>query len=130
MTSVANTVVTERNALSYLRKVVLVEMAFDELPEPYWRCYHIVGVVFPVEGVCDQACFMACGINDDSPFPRELFFDDIRTIWALRHRDRQSSGTVLGRIAHPNLWRSGAALPAHRNGAGVAMNGSTGAAHP
>lgn len=130
MSSAANTVVDPTNAIKYLGQTVLVELAFDELPEPYWRCYHIVGLVLPIEGVCDQACFMAKGINDETPYPNELFFEDIRTIWAMRHRDRQSSGTVLGRIAHPHLSRSGAALPARRNSPAVATNGSTGAAHP
>ena len=130
MSSAANVAVTTENAIQYIGQTVLVEIAFDELPEPYWRCYHVVGVVFPLEGICEQACFMAIGINDPSPFPIEVFFEDIRTLWAMRHRDRQSSGNVLGRIAYPALARSGAALPAHRNGSTVAMNGSTGEAHP
>lgn len=60
----------------------------------------------------------------------EIFWDTIRTIRVMRHRDRQGSGNILGRIAHPKTSRSGAALSARRNSSTVPANGSTGGANP
>jgi len=117
-------------ALAFIGQTVLLEQQWDQEPESYWYCMHIVGVVLPMEGVCKHAYFMAVRIGGDDPFPTEVFFSDIRTIRAIRHRDRQSSGNVLGRMTRPYASRSGAALPARRNSFIVPSNGSTGAAHP
>lgn len=121
---------TAENALSYMGQTVLIELVWDSDPEPMWVFKHIVGVILPVEGVYSHAYFMAVGVADTEPEPVELFFSDIRTIRAIRHRDRHSSGNVLDRIVHPSLVESGAALPARRNSFTVPSNGSTGAAHP
>lgn len=118
------------NASAYLGQSVLVELVVDEDPESYWRILHIVGVVLPMAGIYDQAYFMAMFSDDSSRYPCEIFLSDILTIRAIRHRDRQSSGNVLGRMTRPSLPRSGAALPARRNSPSVPSNGSTGAAHP
>jgi hypothetical protein len=117
------------SALTYLGQTVLVELFWDDDPESYWYCVHVVGVVLPLEGICDQAFFMVVGLTSDRPIPNEMYFADIRTIRAIRHRDRHCSGNVLGRIARPNLAGSRAALPARRNSSTVPANGSTGAAH-
>ncbi|WP_313514072.1 hypothetical protein [Pseudomonas sp.] len=117
-------------AFNYLSKTVLIELRWDDEPESYWCCEHIVGVVLPMEGVHEHAYFLAINVASDRPYPNEVFFSDIRTIRVMRHRDRQGSGNVLGRIALPNRSGSGAALPARRNGSIVPSNGSTGAAHP
>jgi hypothetical protein len=118
------------SALTYLGQTVLVELFWDDDPEPYWYCVHVVGVVLPMEGVCNQAYFMVVGLASERPTPNEMYFGDIRSIRAMRHRDRHGSGNVLGRIARPNLAGSRAALPARRNSSTVPPNGSTGAAHP
>jgi hypothetical protein len=117
-------------ALGYVGQTALMEMYWKDEPEPIWYCVHIVGVVLPIEGVCNQAYFMVVNIANARPNPDEMYFADIRTIRAIRHRDRHGSGNVLGRIARPNLAGSRAALPARRNSTTVPANGSTGAAHP
>ncbi|VXC45634.1 conserved hypothetical protein [Pseudomonas sp. 8BK] len=117
-------------AASYLDKTVLMEMYWEDEPETVWYCVHIVGVVLPIEGYCNQAYFMVVNFANARPSPDEMYFADIRTIRVIRHRDRHGSGNVLGRIAHPNQAGSRAALPARRNSSTVPANGSTGAAHP
>jgi hypothetical protein len=117
-------------AVTYIGQTVLLELRWDDEPDSYWRLSHIVGAVLPMEGIYDQAYFLVLHINNESPFPTEIFLGDIRTIRAIRHRDRQRSGNVLGRMTRPIPLRSGAALPARRNGFIVPSNGSTGAAHP
>jgi len=118
-------------AVSYIGQTALMELRWDDEPEPMWQLMHIVGVVLPMEGVCDHSCFMAVYYGTDDPYPERVFFHEIRTLRAIRHRDRQSSGNVLGRMTRPSSFTvSGAALPARRNSSSVPSNGSTGAAHP
>lgn len=116
-------------ALPYLGQSVLIELRWDDEPDSHWMCAYIVGLVLPVAGVYEQSYFLAFNVGEDSRFPNEVFFSDIHTIRAIRHRDRHSSGTVLGRMTRPSAPGSRAALPARRNGH-VPANGSTGAAHP
>ena len=122
-------VVNASNAASFIGKTVLMELAWEQDPEPLWRCFHILGFVLPMEGVYEHGYFLTMDFDGKSRYPDETFFSSIRTIRAIRHRDRHSSGNVLGRMSRPSASRSGAALPAHRNGY-VPVNGSTGAAHP
>jgi hypothetical protein len=117
-------------ALGYIGQTVLIEMAWDHGPESFWQCVHIVGVLLPTEDMKGAPCFLGVELSASLRNPNEVFFSDIRTIRVMRHRDRQGSGNVLGRIALPNRSGSGAALPARRNGSIVPANGSTGAAHP
>lgn len=116
------------SAVSFLGESVLVELVWDDEPESFWRLGRVLGIVLPVEGVYEQAHLII--MNPNEQFPLEVFLSDIRTIRAIRHRDRHSSGNVLDRMTRPNLAGSGAALPARRNGSFVPSNGSTGAAHP
>lgn len=122
-------VVNASNAASFIGQTVLMELAWEQDPEPLWRCFHILGFVLPMEGVYEHGYFLTMDFDGKSRYPDETFFSSIRTIRAIRHRDRHSSGNVLGRMSRPSASRSGAALPAHRNGY-VPVNGSTGAAHP
>ena len=122
-------VVTPANATSFIGQTVLMELVCEYEPEPLWHCFHILGVVLPMEGVFEHGYFLTMDFDGKSRYPDETFFVSIRTIRAIRHRDRHSSGNVLGRMTRPSASRSGAALPAHRNGH-VPVNGSTGAAHP
>ncbi|MGE6793455.1 hypothetical protein ACQKFS_15700 [Pseudomonas guineae] len=117
-------------AFSYIGKTVLVELVWNDDPEPLWRFKHIVGIVLPVSGIFENAYFMTMDTNGLDPFPNEMFFENIRTIRVMQYRDRHGSGNVLGCIAHPNSAESGDALPARRNSSTVPSNGSTGAAHP
>lgn len=117
-------------AVSYIGKTALMELRWEAEPESSWQLMHIVGVVLPMEGVYEHACFMAVYFDTTDPYPERVFFTEIRTIRAMRHRDRHGSGNVLGRIAHPTQAGSRAALPARRNSSTVPSNGSTGAAHP
>ena len=118
-------------AVSYIGKTAIMELRWDAEPESSWQLMHIVGVVLPMEGVYEHACFMAVYSDTTDPYPERVFFTEIRTIRAIRHRDRQSSGNVLGRMTRPSsLAGSGAALPARRDSFTVPANGSTGAAHP
>ncbi|KXO77399.1 hypothetical protein [Stutzerimonas stutzeri] len=119
-----------QTALTYVGQTVLVELRWDEEPESFWQCMHILGVVLPMEGVCDLAYFMGLNVSSHLDHPNEVYFSDICTIRVMRHRDRRGSGNVLDRIALPNAGRSGAALPARRDSFTVPSNGSTGAAHP
>ena len=123
-------VVDASTAQDYIGQTVLVELHWDDEPESYWYCLHIVGVMLPVEGVYEHGCFMTLELNAQGEFPNEVFFSNIRTIRAMRHRDRHGSGNVLGRIALPTSASSSAALPARRNSFTDPANGSTGAAHP
>ncbi|MCI0918119.1 hypothetical protein JNA64_13150 [Pseudomonas stutzeri] len=118
------------NVQHYIGQTVFVELHWDDEPESFWQCLNVVGVVLPMEGVYQHAYFLTMSLPSDSPYPNEVFFSDIRTIRVIRHRDRHSSGNVLGRIALPKPKRSRAALPARRNSFTVPSNGSTGAAHP
>jgi len=82
-------------AVSYIGKTALMELRWDAEPEPMWQLMHIVGVVLPMEGVCDHACFMAVYVDTADPYPERVFFTEIRTLRAIRHRDRRRSGSVL-----------------------------------
>lgn len=119
-----------QSALRYLDQTVLIEMVFDEEPDPIWRWVRVVGVVLPAEGLRGGPHFLTLKPGAEKAFADEAFWEDIRTIRVMRHRDRHGSGNVLDRIAHPKDPRSRAALPARRNSLTVPANGSTGAAHP
>ncbi|HCI2338803.1 hypothetical protein [Pseudomonas aeruginosa] len=123
-------VLDAQNALRYLDQTVLIEMVFDEEPDPIWRWVRVVGVVLPAEGLRGGPHFLTLKPGAEKAFADEAFWEDIRTIRVMRYRDRHGSGNVLGRVAHPNDPRSRAALPARRNSPTVPANGSTGAANP
>ncbi|MCY1516323.1 hypothetical protein D9M68_509440 [compost metagenome] len=128
--SSARVALDAQSALAYLGQTVLMELVWDDDPEPVWRCRRIVGLVLPMEGLRDEPHFLTTSLDESGEFADAAFWCDIRTIRVMRYRDRHGSGNVLGRIAHPTLSRSGAALPARRNSSTVPANGSTGAAHP
>ena len=118
------------NAISYIGQTVLVELCWDDEPETVWHCVTVVGVIVPVEGVQKDACLITVNLDGKDRFPSEIYLDTIRTIRAMRHRDRHSSGNVLGRMTLTHSDGSRAALTARRNSFTVPANGSTGAAHP
>lgn len=126
----SNLALDATTALTYIGKTVLAELGWPDGSEPSWLLLHIVGVVLPMEGIYNHACFMVVDFGSDDPYPDQVFLSQVRTIRAIRHRDRHSSGNVLDRMTRSIPDRSGAALPARRNGSFVPSNGSTGAAHP
>ncbi|WP_422910159.1 hypothetical protein ACOCLD_18135 [Pseudomonas sp. MAC6] len=117
-------------ALSFVGKTALVETTWDAEPESFWQCIHIVGVLLPMPDMQGAPCFLGVEISSSTRNPNEFYFEDICTIRAIRHRDRQRSGNVLGRMSLTHSDGSRAALPARRNSSTVPSNGSTGAAHP
>ena len=117
-------------ALSYVGQTVLLETAWDAEPESFWQCVHIVGVLLPTPDMQGAPCFLGVELSSSTLNPSEIYFGNICTIRAMRHRDRHSSGNVLDRMTLTHPSRSGAALPARRNSSIVPSNGSTGAAHP
>lgn len=119
-----------QSALRYLGQTVLIEMVFEEEPDPIWRWVRVVGVVLPAEGLRGGPHFLTLKPGAEKAFADEAFWENIRTIRVMRYRDRHGSGNVLDRIAHPNDPRSRAALPARRNSPTFPANGSTGAANP
>jgi len=119
-----------QSALRYLGQTVLIEIGWEDDPESVWCCLRVIGVVIPTEGIRDEPHFLTVGLGVTDEFANETFWDTIRTIRVMRHRDRHGSGNVLDRIAHPETSQSGAALPARRNSSTVPANGSRGAAHP
>ncbi|MDI4001734.1 hypothetical protein QK412_10085 [Pseudomonas aeruginosa] len=119
-----------QSALRYLGQTVLIEMVFEEEPDPIWRWVRVVGVVLPTEGLRGGPHFLTLKPGAEKAFADEAFWENIRTIRVMRYRDRQGSGNVLGRIAQPKPSRSRAALPARRNSLTVPANGSTGEANP
>lgn len=48
-------VVDASTAQGYIGQTVLVELHWDDEPESYWYCLHIVGMVVPMEGEIGRA---------------------------------------------------------------------------
>ncbi|MFI8980468.1 hypothetical protein [Ectopseudomonas khazarica] len=117
-------------ALSFVGQTALVETAWDAEPESFWQCIQIVGVMIPTPDMQGAPCFLGVELSSSTRYPSEIYFDNICSIRAMRHRDRQGSGNVLDRMTLTHSEGSRAALPARRNSSTVPANGSTGAAHP
>ncbi|MNR38688.1 hypothetical protein D3C85_1568110 [compost metagenome] len=120
--------VTPDRAAAYLGQTVLVELILEEEPESLWRCFHIVGVVVPVEGLVKDGHFLVLNALRPERFPSEVYWDDIHTLAPIHQR--ATGGAELAPRTLGGLIRSGAALPARRNRISIPSNGSTGAAHP
>lgn len=81
--------VDTRTALANLGQTVVMELHWEEVPHPLFCCYHIVGVVVPVEGVCEEGYFLVKDALAPGPFPDELFWSDIRRMKVLVQRPCQ-----------------------------------------
>ncbi len=103
-------VVNPSNAASYVGQTVLMELVWEKDPEPMWRCFHVLGFVLPMEGVYEHGYLLTMDLDGKSRYPDETFFSSIRTIRAIGHCDRQSSGNVLGRMTGPIQEGARAAL--------------------
>lgn len=71
-------------AVSYLGKTVLIELVWDDDPEPLWRIVRIAGVVLSLEGVYDHPHFMVFSVSRPQTYPCEMFWSDIRTIKVIK----------------------------------------------
>lgn len=121
-------VVKPATAASLIGQTALVELVMEGDPEPLWRCFHIVGVVMPLEGLIQEGHYLVLNALQEEQFPSEIFWSDIRTLTTLHRRPLAGSDQLSPALG--GLIRSGAALPARRNSSTVPANGSTGAAHP
>ncbi|ARS47960.1 hypothetical protein PSMEN_06000 [Ectopseudomonas mendocina] len=88
-------------AIGYIGQTVLVELRWDDDNEMLWRCYHIVGVVLPVQGVFEDGYFLVMPFDIGNDMPQEVYFDSINTIRGIS--DRHAVGKVLGRLPLPHL---------------------------
>ncbi|WP_156152759.1 MULTISPECIES: hypothetical protein [Pseudomonas] len=91
-------VVNASNAASFIGQTVLMELVWEQDPEPIWRCFHVLGFVLPIEGVFEHGYLLTMDLDGKSRYPDETFFSSIRTIRAIGHCDRQSSGRMTGPI--------------------------------
>ncbi|WP_271408808.1 hypothetical protein [Pseudomonas sp. Q1-7] len=73
-------------ALSFLGHTVLAELAWDDEPRSLWNCYHIVGVVLPVEGIYEAGYFLVMNALEEECFLDELFWSDIHSMKTLERR--------------------------------------------
>ncbi len=115
-------------ATSLIGQTVMMELVWEQDPEPLWRCFHIVGVVVPLEGLVEEGHFLVLNALQEEQFPNEVFWSDIRTLTTLHRRPLEGADQLPPALG--GLIRSGAALPARRNRISIPANGSTGAAHP
>ncbi|BAN50128.1 hypothetical protein [Metapseudomonas resinovorans] len=72
--------------LSFLGQTVLAELVWDDVPRSLWRCYHIMGVVVPLEGIYEAGHFLVMDALEGGRFPEELFWVDIHSITTLERR--------------------------------------------
>jgi hypothetical protein len=115
-------------ATALIGQTVMAELILEDEPESLWRCFHIVGVVVPVEGLVQDGHFLVLNALQPERFLSEVYWSDIHSLTTLHRRPLEGSDQLSPALG--GLIRSGAALPARRNSSTVPANGSTGAAHP
>lgn len=115
-------------AMSLIGQTVMVELILQDEPEVLCRCFHIVGVVVPLEGLVEEGHFLVLNGLQPERFPSEVYWSDIHSLTTLHRRPLAGSNQLSPALG--GLIRSGAALPARRNSSTVPANGSTGVAHP
>lgn len=67
-------------AVSFVGRTVLVELAWDDEPVSFWHCVFVAGVVFSVPGVYEHPHFMVFPVGSKPSFPDEFMWSDIKTI--------------------------------------------------
>ncbi|WP_076426701.1 hypothetical protein [Aquipseudomonas alcaligenes] len=72
--------ISVQEAVLLLGKTVLVELAWDDDPEPLWCLVHIAGVVLGLQGVYEHPHFMVFNASGGQAYPNEMFWSDIRTL--------------------------------------------------
>lgn len=75
--------ISAQKAVLLLGKTALVELAWDDDPEPLWCLVHIVGVVLALQGVYEHPHFMVFSASGGQTYPNEMFWSDIRTLHVL-----------------------------------------------
>lgn len=78
-------------AVAYLGRTVLIELVWDDDPEPLWCVVQIAGVVLALEGVYEHPHFMVFNVSRPQTYLDEMFWSDIRTIRVLENRRNRSS---------------------------------------
>ncbi|MOA54118.1 hypothetical protein D3C78_1776840 [compost metagenome] len=61
----------------------MMKLVWEQDPEPIWRCFHIVGVVVPLEGLVEEGHFMVLNAFQPERFPHEVFWSNIQTLTPL-----------------------------------------------
>lgn len=79
-------------ALANLGQTVVMELHWEEVPHPLFCCYHIVGVVVPLEGICEEGYFLVKNALAPGPFPDELFWSNILRMKVLVQRTLLAQG--------------------------------------
>lgn len=85
------------SAVAFLGEPVLVELVWDDDPDPFWRFGHVIGVVLPVEGVHEQAFLIVKSPGEE--YPLEVFLSDIQSIRV----SRGEAGLSLGSLPLPHM---------------------------
>ena len=78
--------ITATEAILLLGKTVLVELVWDDDPEPLWCFVHIAGVVLALEGIYEHPHFMVFSESRSQVYPDEMFWSDIGTLRVLERR--------------------------------------------
>lgn len=86
-------------AASYLGKTVLVELAWEDEPEPFWRLGDVIGIVLSGEGHNEQAHLIV--MSPGEQFSIEVYLSDIRSIrLASLHDGAGKTVSRQGSYAH------------------------------
>ncbi len=65
-------------AASFLGKPVLVELTWEDEPEPFWRLGDVIGIVLSAKGVYEHAHLLV--MSPGEQFSTEVYLSDIRSI--------------------------------------------------
>lgn len=87
------------SAVGFLGEPVVVELAWDDDPDPCWRAGYVIGVVLPIEGVHEQAFLLVKNPGDEHPL--DVYLSDIRSIRSIR----SETGNLLGRLPMPRAFQ-------------------------
>lgn len=85
------------SAVGFLGEPVLVELVWDDDPDPFWRFGHVIGVVLPVEGVHEQPFLIVKSPGEE--YPLEVFLSDIQSIRV----SLGEAGNCLGSLPPPYM---------------------------
>ncbi|GAD64080.1 hypothetical protein [Aquipseudomonas alcaligenes] len=88
------------SAVGFLGEPVVVELVWDDDPEPCWRAGYVIGLVLPVEGVHEQAFLLMKNPGDEHPL--DVYLSDIRSIRSIRSEAR----SFLRRLPIPPMFQS------------------------
>lgn len=108
-------------AMGLIGQTVMVEQVWEQDPEPIWHCFHIVGVVLPIEGLVEEGYFLVLNALQGARYPHEVFWSSIRTLRILRRRKLPGSNPpppVLGGLIRSAITGAAAFLrqPLHHEG--------------